>query len=197
MSIRMICVVLWLSVCSVYGQEEILLIDIDSVLLQDIRNQGMKAFKKSECYIKHQKYHVLPYFGVFFRGSLRDLPLKSKEDFLENLYIKRSKKRGLLNNIDFNVMLRYDPCVSSTSDWKRFYCYNDKDSRAIFALPEFTVDNVAYYGNIAATNGFIDLIVTTSNEVYAYDSQHKVLMTFEEYGKYYKEKEIPNLLLGL
>jgi hypothetical protein len=176
-----------------YGQnsDEIILSTIQEDILLDINNQGMKLFKKSDCYNKKELYFSVPDFFVNSITPLEKLTFSNNNTLLANLFVTRSSKKTFTPEIYWNFFLKRNPYVLSSSDYKWFYCYN-LDSMFIDVEKSSLIDlnDIYYIFHMYNDDLNITFLVDKKRKVFVHLQKEKQVLALHQFNKLYQEGKI-------
>lgn len=165
---------------------------LDDQLYMDIKLQGEKLFIKSPCQDNTEKSVVIPQFYVESLISLDSLYFDDPNFLMKNLYFKRSSKRKFITDISWQVIDLKDNDKFSSSDHKRFYCYDAPPGAfdyVFLSIRKIGIDSIKYFFYIGRTNGFVQFIVDIDNNIYVYHSSEQTWFDLKQFSKFYEKNE--------
>jgi hypothetical protein len=173
------------------NKETIILSELDSLTLNSINSQGLKLFRKSDCFNKHEEYFAIPEFLVSSKMPLEDLKFDDYNLLLSNLQVIRESKKKLLNEISWSIFLKRNTYVQSSSDFKKFHCYN-LDSRFLDFKKNgiVKVNEIKYLFYLYNVDTNITFLVTNSNQLFVHLNKTSQILSLNEFYQLYKNGKV-------
>ena len=192
MKVRFLLILVFTTtICVSQVKKQIFLENLDVELLTEINEQGKRLFSKSDCFHKNEEYIVIPEFIVNSVDLLSELNFINEDSLLTKFYFERKSKKKFLNQIRWNVLLRRNPCVLSSSDFKKFYCFVGWNIQThIHKFEELKLADILYTFYIVGVDLSFNFIVDKNNHIYIYDNKKETFFTLSEFNQLYEKGEI-------